>query len=460
MISHGQVTRAVLFACAVIATTACGSDSNLPYLLSCDVSASPCQTDIYASLAPLLHADPADLPEVRVISPDAFRQEILDGSSAFKLPAEEPETRAFELMRLTSESERDVSLDQLDFWVADVTGYFDSGVITIIDRAYEPGFAQFLLAHEFVHAIQERDFDLDGLAAATTRDELLAKRSVVEGDADYFAHDWYYHAQQLELVQRDWNDINAQRKEILYELAADVESSAFDAASFFPYALGMAFVRWAINREGFVGRSELFTMLPESSRDVFEIPYVNGRRVSVAVEPLENEIPPPMGYDLVASERLGAWFVFVYLRRLGPESEAGSHGGWNADGQFMVPLEGAGWGAVVPHLDWRNDRLSVYQKDGTVTAVWHLRLRNDRPPQRDVDLVLDLVGGSSGPGAWSARQTGEHEVAVIFAEDEATLATWEAQPVLPAGDHETVQPKRRGIRNAPGPFCVETATRR
>ncbi len=42
----------------------------------------------------------------------------------------------------------------------------------------------------------------------------------------------------------------------------------------------------------------------------------------------------------------------------------------------------------------------------------------------------------------------------------ATLATWDAQPIAPAVDNVMVEPKRRGIRNAPGPLCVQTATRR
>jgi len=47
--------------------SACGGDSSGPYLQTCDVRTPGCQAHIYASLAPLLEADPAELPKIRVI---------------------------------------------------------------------------------------------------------------------------------------------------------------------------------------------------------------------------------------------------------------------------------------------------------------------------------------------------------------------------------------------------------
>ena len=78
-------------------------------------------------------------------------------------------------------------------WLRWVGAYFNpaDGGITVIDRDYEDIWGQALLAHEFVHAIQDRDFGFDALTEGVKlEDEFLATRSVIEGDADHSSLAW------------------------------------------------------------------------------------------------------------------------------------------------------------------------------------------------------------------------------------------------------------------------------
>ena len=50
-----------------------------------------------------------------------------------------------------------------------------------------------ILAHEFTHAIQDIQFDLDAVGAdADTEDGVMGVRSVIEGDATHTSFAWVY----------------------------------------------------------------------------------------------------------------------------------------------------------------------------------------------------------------------------------------------------------------------------
>ena len=55
---------------------------------------------------------------------------------------------------------------------------------------------------------------------------------------------------------------------------------------------------------------------------------------------------------------------------------------------------------------------------------------------------------------WSVRQIGLNEVALIFAENPATIAAWEAQPVEALDIEAPIATKRRGARRPASPSCV------
>jgi hypothetical protein len=265
-----RLARRLALLSMVIAGLSCGGDSGpgLPAILRCDIATVECQSDIYESVSALLEADPAAPPSVRVISPEQFRREILDGTSPFVPPVEGPLHRAHELMGFVFDEEGDLSEQQLAYWVRTVVAYYSEGSITILDRKREPGDAQFTLAHEYVHAIQEREFGPVHRADLPTSDDTLAHLSVTEGDAALFAHDWYFRMLGAEPDEINWGYVMNQRREDLYELAANRDDTLFASVNRFPYIAGMSLMHQALNYGGSAGRRALFESPPSTSYDV------------------------------------------------------------------------------------------------------------------------------------------------------------------------------------------------
>jgi hypothetical protein len=136
-------------------------------LLRCNITERDCQEAIFVSVAESLGSHPNSPPLIRTISVEEYEAELRDGLDPDDYLGAAPITRGLELMGLLSGEATnliDAEIDNLVNWVG---AYFDPSTrrITVIDRDYEDISAQSLLAHEFVHAIQERDFGFASLTA-------------------------------------------------------------------------------------------------------------------------------------------------------------------------------------------------------------------------------------------------------------------------------------------------------
>ena len=153
------------------------------------------------------------------------------------------------------------------------TGAVTAGNVTVIDRDYEPGVGQFILAHEFVHSIQDSQFNLNTVYGdANTEDRVMGVRSVIEGDADHTALAWFYDAAGYRSQDIDWGAVHADEKAYLQERAADPEVALVDTASSFPYSYGSQFMTNLTLAEGLAGRTAAFGSPPESAVCRLEFP--------------------------------------------------------------------------------------------------------------------------------------------------------------------------------------------
>lgn len=437
---------------------ACGDDSNDPYLLSCDVRVRQCQAAIYASLAPMLGADPDDLPAVRVITRSQLSEELISGTSAYTLPEDGPEQRAYEVMGFVQRTGRSPMERQFDYLVAAARAYYEgpSRRITIVEREFQTGEAQRALAHEFMHAIQHREFGFPNTADLSI-DEHLAVISVPEGDAVRFTLEWAYRAADLELDSYIWGYESDRRWRGLMDEVRDREASFFYVTGLFPYVAGMKLARGTLGRGGLEGRADLFRNPPATSRNVSFQYYPEIIRSPLPVEPIELGIVPPDGYRLAATDSLGAWFFYTHLRRAWPEGHLSSLGNWSDSDDFILSpkLENGGSNTRRPHGSWRGDNLHVYEREDETVAIWTLRLANsDSVPNEGVELAYAMLREGAELAPWSVRQIGLNEVALIFAENPATIAAWEAQPVEALDIEAPIATKRRGARRPASPSCV------
>ncbi len=177
----------------------------------CDITQRACQEDIYYRMLKLRGDgyDPyGSLPPMTVISEDTFRQQLEQEAATAAQNGPSPWDKALVLLHFTSAasspgdagagvdggaggSDAGASSPTIEDQVAHVYAFYDpkSKTVTIIDHPNQDGQAQdeamITLAHELVHALQDRELNLDK-EDFNTSDEYFAWDAIVEGDARFY----------------------------------------------------------------------------------------------------------------------------------------------------------------------------------------------------------------------------------------------------------------------------------
>lgn len=385
------------------AATACG-DGIPDDLTACDITQSGCQRGIFESVAARLGQESSDLPNIRTISVEQFEEEVRSGVDDEDLVGDDPETRGLRLIGFLPDAAQSATESAIELQVASIAAYYNSNSksITIIDRDYREGVAQEILAHEFVHAIQDSDVGIRAVfSGADSTDAVMGRRLVIEGDATFTAADWILTEFDLSLTESEWVSEYGRLQSIAVEDAGNLDKSIDESALFFPYAYGYELFGRASQASGLDGRAELFTDLPGSARDGMAGYDAFVREGFTAVDQPDDVLPSPVADSEVALEdRAGAWYVYATLLRGGLTDEEA-------------------WAGA---LAWRGDRLGVFETGSEVVAVWRIRFDGD------ASFVADAVTETPRDVLWTTVVDG-NDAYVIAAESEEALATWEAQPV-------------------------------
>ena len=369
---------------------------------SCDITDSDCQRAIYESVAASLEASDASMPSIRTISVDQHEQEVRSGLDIEDLSGEDPETRGLRLLGFIPEASESVTAAQAEYWITRVAAYYSRGsnAITVIDRDYESGSAQTLLAHEFIHAIQHSQFNLGTVSSgADTEDGSVGVRSVIEGDAVYSSYSWIYDQLGYASDEIDWAAIVEESTDRLRASAADETLALIDTASSFPYAYGFGFMTALSLDAGLDGRSGAFLMPPTTTAEVM---------TGYGIDPPPADFPEvahpaPLGGDTAEIEnRVGAWYVYAFLRRQGLADEDA-------------------WAAAI---HWVGDELAIYEEADEVVAVWRVRF-DDAAEAVGLAERVNATGGELG----RAAVTLDEEAFVFAAESSDTLLAWAEQPL-------------------------------
>jgi len=405
------------------ALVACGDDGApspvaLQDLVRCDITESNCQRAIFESVAESLEADSTTMPAIRTISVEQFEEEVRSGVSSDDLIGNDPETRGLRLIGFIPEAAESVIETEIDYQVSAIAAYYSSGnrSITVIDRDYEVVSAQSILAHEFVHAIQDRQFGIGSVYAnVDTTDGVMGARTVIEGDATYSSFAWVYD--KLESAV-DWDQLYLDFQEGSRLEAADPEVPIIASASGFPYSFGLELLGRATQAQGPSGRAAFFMAPPPSALDSM-VGYE--RFVTSGFTPIDapaDAFPAPVAEsELSYEDRFGAWYVFATLLREGFD-------------------EDTAW--LYARL-WIGDELGIFENGSEVVAVWRIRFAVDP------SSVVDAINQSGRNVAWSAVAQ-DNDVFIIAAESDGSLALWEAQPLdVVAAVLASVPDVRKGI---------------
>ncbi len=406
--SWGGVTRVRLLGTLALLTgvLGCGDDqvppprTDLPYELYCDIADGNCQVAIYNSVAAKLEATSFAPPKLRTISVEQHADEVRSSLDLQDLTGEDATTRGLRLLGFLPEASESLTATQTEFQISQIAAYYSTSndMITVVDREYEEVNAQALLAHEFTHAIQERQFGFAGVwAEVNSEDMVLGARSVIEGDAQHTQAAWVYEKLGYAPDEIDWDAIHDDYKGWLEESVADAEVALVDTASLFPYSYGFAFMSQATLTNGLAARGLAFEAPPSSAFEVmsnlFDAPPTFDFPNAAHPSPVD-------GHTQEVRDRMGAWYVYGFLRRNGVTKEE----------------------AWTTALSWRGDELAVYDTGSEVAAVWRVRF------EESASMVRDAINAES-EGRVQTAVLFEQDVFVLAAESDQALLAWADQPL-------------------------------
>ena len=349
----------------------------------CDTRSAACQQRLL-SLAGCVYGatEVPDVP-VHVVSEAEFRDALEAGQAEVAQEQTEEDVAATELLESALVDLRLVEVGALsdeasiDSIVESFVGVYQDpelGVI-LVDRRTPQNTAEAdsTLVHEFVHALQDAQYGLDDWSEPyrTSTDQVLAIRSVIEGEATYYGLRVGYAMLGHPAHLTDWEGVFENLRTDLDARALGDLSPYVAGAATFPYGYGgtLAYRAWLERGQGF--EAELIEAPPLSTGNVLRQLFPDDIEAAE-----EFELPEPTAtgdYTLLDHEVLGAWLLRMLLVK------------FDLDDSDAQPLAGT----------WTADHLWLYRDAEDRRAwLWQLQLTTDSA----ASFIADLLELESPPG--------------------------------------------------------------
>ena len=291
----------------------------------------------------------------------------------------------WELLGILS-PEQDIVQLQLSLLTDQIGGFYDPGdesMVVVGDDSTPLPLIVWTLAHEYVHALQDQEFDLDAIDESIGEenyDALLAVRALVEGDATIAGTQYTRATLSLE----ELGTLTASGASS--GDALDPATRALRELLRFPYDTGVRYVLSLIQRGGWswsaVNRA--YVRPPASTEQVMHPDkYLAGEApLEVDLPNLEAVLSP--GWEEVRRNITGEFFTGVLLESgIDAPTARQAAAGWGGDAYVLYRNE-SGQGLMTMKSRWdTNDDLHEF---------W-------------TALVDFLVGGGLGPGASEVTET-------------------------------------------------------
>lgn len=341
--------------CLVIAVGACAGDTALE---PCDIRRSSCQLDVFMAVQDVRGSlwDPwLEPPPMRVISESQYRAEVIAAREQAPGQARvDLVTPALKLLHMIDPNEDPGAAT--DFMVASVAAYYDANThdVTIVDRGATANFREGVqtLAHELVHAAQDRDVGFGRLyQRAGSTDNLNALAALLEGEATTYG--LLVDAKQIDLAK------GAINWRILADWASDVRTKIVDDLS--PYRPANTELAYPLG--GLYMSAAYIAGGPLELRRVYDDPPLSAARFLAGrakpgdvAAPAWSCAPPeaPPGFSAMVADELGSMSVYAFATR------------------FSL-TEAQAWG----HANmWKGDRFYIYadpNDSADIAVVWQLR---------------------------------------------------------------------------------------
>jgi hypothetical protein len=327
----------------------------------CEITEPSCQQSVFELVKCVRKTPNGTLPPVTTITAAEYKNQLTQSSSNSNPTEIQKQENSLVMVGLASSGELTVS-SQVDVLVNTVGAYYtsDEKKVYIIRPETAPTNTELqqqalTLAHEFVHALQDQDYDLTqyGKDNDKTYDSTLAASSIIEGEADYYATQLRAAFDGLTPGQVDYAARCANAVAYLEKTFAS-DSPVLIAPRVFPYFYGGPYVALELQAEGRSGVDSLFASPPPAS-----LPFIvsQGSLVDTQLNPVTDAGPTPVaGSALFYEDTLGAWLTYEYLK----------------------PISGGTLAPLLSVSGWLGDHVWVYSDaDTTVTSniavVWRVR---------------------------------------------------------------------------------------
>jgi hypothetical protein len=286
----------------------------------CDVRDAKCQARISSLAACVYGSDEPPDVAVHVVSQAQFRAALEEGAAQDAVDRTPEDVRASEAMERALVDLRLIQpgaltdAARIDDIVRLFTGLYldaEQGIV-VVDRGTSQSSvdADMLLLHEYIHALQDADYDLSSWheSHGQTTDAVLAARSVTEGVATFYQ----LRAGAAMLGHRAGSvDFDATFAGLRRDLSAEArrDPSPFVAGSAtFPYGFGAELANHYYRESGQGFQAELFANVPPTTREVMRQALFWDDPSYAERAPLEHEAPIPTGsYALLDEDVLGIW---------------------------------------------------------------------------------------------------------------------------------------------------------
>jgi hypothetical protein len=430
------MSRACVVALIGLLLLAASLGCNQRTLTSCDVTQRACQESVYYRMLSL-RGDGYDpfggLPPVTVITEDEFRAQLeSEQASATAASGPSPWDKALVLLHFSTStstpgSDAGVATNSdaggdagsgnssIDDQVTHIYAYYDpqTKTVTIISHPTQTGDhaqeqAMITLAHELVHALQDRELDLNKQDFRND-DEYLAYNAIIEGDARFYENLFYMDVLRMQgLTARDPDVLNWPDDELDYAYSNfDRLGSPLFAARYLMYAFGAKYEATLYRSGGNAAIRHGYAKAPI-------------RTVGFMVGP--DGVVPPVGLGNVSEPPVVCALLEDPTNKDGPKMGAAQFGAV----LFYTFLRG--WGvdhdvAFSTAQTWTGDYLLVQvTSDFSTTAVsWRLEFSATTP----ASIAQALT--ASGELSVSAGAKGLE----ITVTDSATPLVWEASASCP-----------------------------
>jgi hypothetical protein len=292
----------------------------------CDIRKTSCQRATAAGAACLRGVPPIDVP-MKVVSRDDYLAQVRGNSAASDLEQQANGASWITAMGLLGLGDPELSLQQAAVddasWVG---GYYSPAekAITIIDYGQPLDSMDYvaMLAHEYTHALQDRDLDFATFDRTYIRntDSALAAGALIEGEATVVG-DLSYLSQFG--TAEDGDEVT----DLLHRWQEDERKSALSSANpallapmQFRYAFGAGYA-WDLRaRAGWSGVTERYQQPPVMTTDILavaDMPAWNGASYGHGQDLGALMVPDLPGFQVVSVDSMGAWLFEVFLDRLG-----------------------------------------------------------------------------------------------------------------------------------------------